>query len=402
MNLENSADRSKLVILALVGLLYSGGIAYVLPNLPHQLYANDFFARWYASRMLLATGRSLYDWANAYELSHITGWPQVYDYRFYYPANLLFFTGPLALLPYKAAVIIWIVFGLWCLWLSMIIFARLLTPGLSVNRLTLLLALMTISIPVLQHTVYAQFNSLVALALALAYYALYRQKYFVAGLAAGGMLFKPQVAVVTLLVLLTWSALARERRPFWLGFGLAAITLWAGPELLERNWVLTFLQGLSSYPPVLSVVDRIWNPYQVVSLGLVLVTLWLAVSLRRYPAHSIQFSALLAWTICLTALIIPIFGMLNIVLMGPVFVILLNGFAALYPAYSRWIWLGVIIFLIGGLLAFVTPLMLSGPTGLHISSTEIVYRFTMPVWLGLITLPLIFYPIDDDPTRQVL
>lgn len=402
MNPENSADRSKLVILALVGLLYSGGIAYTLPNLPNQLYANDFFARWYASRMLLTTGRSLYDWANAYELSNLTGWPQVYDFRFYYPASLLFFTAPLSLLPYKAAVIIWIVFGVWCLWLSMIIFARLLSPGLSVNRLTLLLALITTSIPVLQHTVYAQFNSPVALALALAYYALYHRKYFVAGLAAGGMLFKPQVAVVTLLVLLTWSALAPERRRFWWGFGLAAIMLWAGPELLERNWVFTFLQGLSSYPPVLSVVDRVWNPHQVVSLGLVLVTIWFAVRLRGYSARSIQFSALLAWTICLTALVIPIFGMLNIVLMGPVFVILLNGFAALYPIYTRWIWFGVIIFLVGGLLAFITPLVLSGPSGLHISSAEIVYRFTMPVWLGLMTLPLILHPVDDYSTRQVL
>jgi hypothetical protein len=402
MNLENSADRSKLVILALVGLLYSGSIAYTLPNLPNQLYANDFFARWYASRMLLTTGRSLYDWANAYELSNLTGWPQVYDFRFYYPANLLFFTAPLALLPYKVAVIIWIIFGLWCLWLSMIIFARLLNPGLSVNHLTLLLALVTVSIPVMQHTVYAQFNSLIALALALAYYALYRGKYFVAGLVAGGMLFKPQVALVTLLVLLTWTVLARERRPFWLGFGLAAITLWAAPELVERNWVLTFLQGLSSYPPVLSVVDRVWNPYQVVSLGLMLVTLGFALYLRRYPASSVQFSALLAWTICLTALIIPIFGMLNIVLMGPVFVILLNGFGALYPAYTRWIWLGVIIFLVGGLLAFITPLVLSGPTGLHISSAEVVYRFTMPVWLGLMTLPLMLYRVDDYAARQVL
>jgi hypothetical protein len=402
MNLENSADRSKLVILALVGLLYSGSIAYTLPNLPNQLYANDFFARWYASRMLLTTGRSLYDWANAYELSNLTGWPQVYDFRFYYPANLLFFTAPLALLPYKVAVIIWIIFGLWCLWLSMIIFARLLNPGLSVNHLTLLLALVTVSIPVMQHTVYAQFNSLIALALALAYYALYRGKYFVAGLVAGGMLFKPQVALVTLLVLLTWTVLARERRPFWLGFGLAAITLWAAPELVERNWVLTFLQGLSSYPPVLSVVDRVWNPYQVVSLGLMLVTLGFALYLRRYPASSVQFSALLAWTICLTALIIPIFGMLNIVLMGPVFVILLNGFGAIYPAYTRWIWLGVIIFLVGGLLAFITPLVLSGPTGLHISSAEVVYRFTMPVWLGLMTLPLMLYRVDDYAARQVL
>ncbi len=94
MKPENPTDRSKLVVLALVGLIYSVGIAYLLPSLPNQLYNNDFFARWYASKMLLTTGRSLYDWANAYELAGVTGWPQVYDYRFYYPASLLIFTAP--------------------------------------------------------------------------------------------------------------------------------------------------------------------------------------------------------------------------------------------------------------------------------------------------------------------
>jgi hypothetical protein len=395
MNLENSTDRSKLVILAAVGLFYSVGIAYLLPNLPNQLYGNDFFARWYASRMLLTSGRSLYDWTNAYELAKITGWHQVYDFRYYYPANLLFFTGPLSFLPYKLALFIWTVFGLWCLWLSITIFARLLKNGLSINRFTILLALLTTSVPVLQHTVYAQFNSLVALALALTYYALCRRKYFLAGLCAGGMLFKPQVAVITLVVFLIWTGLARERRSFWAGLVLIVIPLWAGPELLEPNWVVTFVQSLSSYPAVLSVVDRVWNPYQIVSLGFMLITGWSAVRLRRYPAHSIQFSALLAWTICLTALIIPIFGMLNIVLMGPVFVILLNGFAAFYPAYLRWVWFGMIGFFVAGLLAFVMPLFLNGATGgMHINAAEVVYRFTMPVVLGLLTWPLILHPVD--------
>jgi hypothetical protein len=280
------------------------------------------------------------------------------------------------------------------LWLSIIIFARLLKNGLSINRLTLLLVLMTTSVPVLQHTLYAQFNSLVTLALALTYYALCRRKYFLAGLCAGGMLFKPQVVLITLAIFLIWTGLARERWAFWLGLILIVIPLWAGPELLEPNWVVTFVQSLSSYPAVLSVVDRVWNPYQIVSLGLMLLTGWSAVRLRRYPAHSVQFSALLAWTICLTALIIPIFGMFNIILMGPVFVILLNGFATFYPAYLRWVWWGIIGFFVAGLLAFIISLVLNGPTGMHINAAEAVYRFTMPVVLGLLTWPLILHPVD--------
>ncbi len=220
----------------------------------------------------------------------------------------------------------------------MVIFARLFNPAFSVNRLTWLLLLMTTCVPVLQHTIYAQFNSLVAFALALTYYGLHRQKYLLAGLWAGTMLFKPQVALVTILTLLIWSGLKRERRLFWLGLALTAAVLWAAPEMLERNWVVTFVQGLASYPPVLSVMDRVWNPYQLVSLSLVGITVGLAVRLREYPARSVQFTVLLAWTVCLTALVIPIFGMLNIVLMGPVFVILLHGYARLYPAYTRYLW----------------------------------------------------------------
>jgi hypothetical protein len=87
--------------------------------------------------------------------------------------------------------------------------------------------------------------------------------------------------------------------------------------------------------------------------------------------------------------------MLNIVLMGPVFVILLNGFATLYPAYLRWVLFGLIGFFAAGLLAFVMPLFLNGATGgMHINAAEAVYRFIMPVVLGLLTWPLILHPVD--------
>ncbi len=384
-------DRAKMIALALVGLFYSVGIAYLFLHLPNRLLIDDLYSRWYASKMLLVSGRSLYDWANAYELVNIVGWPHAFDLRFYYPATLLFFTGPLSLLPYNTAVFIWRMLGLWCLWLSIIIFARYPRPNLSVNKLTWLLVLMTTSVPVLQHTIYAQFNSLTAAALALTYYALCRRQYLLAGILAGGMLFKPQVAVLPLLILLVWTALQRERRTFWIGWLIICLLLWGIPELFEPNWVMTFSQALASYPPVLSVVDRVWNPYQLVSLVLGLITLWLTFHLRRYPASAINFRGLLAWGVTITALIVPIYGMLNIVLMGLVLAILLNGFAPLYPQYVNWLWVGTVGLFVAGMLAFVIPLLLTGFTGVQISSAELVYRFTLPVLLSLAALPLIFY-----------
>lgn len=384
------ADRAKLAVLAVVGLLYSSGIAYLFLHLPNRLLTDDLYSRWYASKMLLTTGRSLYDWTNAYELVDIIGWPHAFDLRFYYPATLLVFTGPLSLLPYDGAVFFWRMFGLWCLWLSIVIFARWPRPNVSVNKLTWLLVLMTTSVPVLQHTIYAQFNSLTAAALALTYYALRRRKYWWAGVLAGGMLFKPQVAVLPLLILLVWTALHRERWLFWPGWTAICLVLWGVPELFEPNWLLTFSRALASYPPVLSVVDRIWNPYQGVSLALVLFTLWLTFRLRRCPASSINFTGLLAWGIAVTALIVPIYGMLNIVLMGSVLAILLNGFTQLYPQYAGWLWWGIVALFSAGMLAFVIPLLLAGFTGAQISSAELVYRFTLPVLLSLAALLLIF------------
>jgi hypothetical protein len=392
INLKNSTDRSKLVILAVVGLLYSLSLAYLLPNLPAQLYSNDFFKRWYASKMLLTSGRSLYDPANASELVKITGWPHTYDMHFYYPANLLFITAPLAPLPYRIAIFIWIVFGLWCLWLSMIIFAWLPRRNLSVNRLTLLLVLVTTSVPVLQHTIFAQFNTLGMLALALTYWALYQRKYLLAGLWAGGLLFKPQATLLPLLILLLWSLLEWERRSFWIGLLLIGGILWGVPELLEPNWVFTFRRSLANYQnlTISSVADKIWNPYQGVSFGLVLLTLWFTIHLRRFPATSTYFSALLAWTINLTALIVPLYAMMHMVLMGPVFVILLKGYTVRYPGYADWFWWGTLAVFIAGIAAFVIPLLLAGPTGLQVVGAEAVYRFTLPVLLALASLPLLF------------
>ena len=231
--------RQKLILLILIGILYSVSIAYVFANLPGHQDTDDLYPRWYASRMLLTTGRSLYDGANSVEVAR--GWPFVHQIGYYYPAYLLIFTAPLSLLPFMAARIIWTVFGLWCVWLGMAIFARSLRPGLSINRLTVLLVLVTVSVPVLQHTLNAQFNALGVLALALTYQTLSRQKYLHAGLWAGGLLFKPRspVMFVDLDQLETGAPLLLAR----LGrdqFGLLGAGGTAGAELAGYFWASTW------------------------------------------------------------------------------------------------------------------------------------------------------------------
>lgn len=386
---QDPQRRQKLIILVVIGLLYSIGVSYLIASVPSQQFRDDFFPRWYASRMLLTSGRSLYDPANASDLHHLTPWPEPNQF-FYYPAYLLILTGPLSLLPYQSARIIWAAYGLWCLWLGIVIFAQSLKPGLSINRLTVLLVLITLSVPVMQHVIHAQFNTPGILALALGYRALSKKKFFQAGLWASGLLFKPQAILLLLFILLAWSAFKPERRLFWVGLGLGSIIFWAIAELFEPNWIISFWQELDTYVPIRSALDRLWNPHQILSLTLILLTIWFTFYLRHFPANSIRFRGLVAWTIMVNTLIIPIYGMLHIVLVGPVFVILLNGWDILYPTASSWSFSLTIVLFVAGLVAFIMPLLLTGTSGSQITSAEAVYRFTMPIVLSLVSLPLIF------------
>ncbi|MEW5961438.1 MAG: glycosyltransferase family 87 protein, partial [Chloroflexota bacterium] len=399
METEPSPEKQKYIVLIFVGLLYSLGVAYFFANLPSARLTSDFFPRWHASRMLLTTGRSIYDWSNAAEISAVTGWPKLHQLGYYYPAYLLLFTAPLSWLPYQAAHLIWTIVGLWFLWLGIILLARLLLPDFSVNRLTVLLVLVTTSVPVFQHTQYAQFNTIGLLALVLTLSALQREQYLAAGLWAGGLLFKPQLMLVPLFFLAAWTAFKPERRRFWLGLGLAGLLLWLAAEILEPDWVFHFWQSLGSYEPIRSIIDMVWNPFNLTSLSLMAFTLWLIWRWRNSPARSVAFMGLLAWTINLNALIVPMFGMQHMVLMGLVFVILLYGFTENYPTAVGGLWWSIIGLLVAGLLAFIVPLFMAGPTGLQITLSELVYRFSLPVLSGLASLTLIVttHPHPPDP-----
>ena len=396
--LKDSTDpqeKQKYIVLIVIGLLYSVGIAYTFAVLlPTQRYTDDLYPRLYASQQLLAEGRSLYADANAAELVPIVGWPKADQLRFYYPAYVLLFTLPLSLIPYEAARMVWTMAGLWSIWLGTVWVARALKPALSVNQLTLLLVLLTTSVPALQHTLNAQFNWLDLLGLTLIILAVRREKYFLAGLAAGLLLFKPQTTLLPLAFLLIWTAFERRRWFFWIGLTAASLFLLGLAELFEPGWLVPFLQQLSRYEPIESVVDSLWNPYQLVSGLLVLAALWFSFKFRRLSAHHYLFNSLLALTICLNYVVVPFYGMLHIVLLGLVLVLLVNGFlvqaAPTASAAATWLWWTANALFVIGLLAFGLTIALAGATGLQITIAEMIYKTLLPLLLALAALLQIF------------
>jgi hypothetical protein len=154
--------------------------------------------------------------------------------------------------------------------------------------------------------------------------------------------------------------------------------------------VFSFLDTLGRYESTESLVDRVWNPYQLVSLILVAGTGWLGYRLRYFSADQPSFWAFLVWTVCLNAIVAPLFGMLHIVIIGPVFVILLAAVVQLAPRQFSPIWWTILALFVAGLGAFIAPLALSNSPGLHIASAEAVYKITMPLFAGLTALWLLW------------
>jgi len=383
-------ERSKLWFLLGLGILYCLVLGFLFQQLPSSGYNDDFHARWYASRQRFETGRSIYDWQNAQEVSKLTGWPLVYELRYYYPAYLLVFTAPLSFLPYPLARFLWTVCGLWALWSGTLLFLRFPRRVLSINQITILLVFITTSLPVFQHTLNGQFNTIGVLSLGLTYWALLRKRYGLAGLFAAGLLFKPQATFFALAFFVFWSIWRKERWKFLFGLGTAALGLWGIAELLERNWISTFFKSLDSYTDIRSVLMQLGDTRAILSIGLGALTLWLFWRWREQEPSDWIFRSGLLWAICLSVLIIPLYAMLHAVLLGPMFALLLGIVADWKPAWLQRTWWVTVAVFTAGLVVFIIALLLTGTTGLHIAAAESVYRVAAPLVIGGIVLASLF------------
>ena len=235
---ETALTYNKLIILFLVSLVYSISFSYLLSNQPTVLIRSDHYSRWYATYKMVTEQRSLYDPQNGKEIVSLNSIPfDPIEGSFFYPAYLIVFILPFAWLPYPLAHFIWLnliqIFLMLAIWL---IYREIKWPN-SINQFTLFFFLSIFFIPNFQNTIWGQFNTIAVISLALAYTCIRRQRYFLAGILATGMTFKPQQMLLTLIFLLVWALIQRERRRFIFGFILGMLALWLFANHFEPNWV---------------------------------------------------------------------------------------------------------------------------------------------------------------------
>lgn len=376
-------------VLTFIGLLFVLGLAWTLSRYDVFYDRADLIVRWYATGQLLHEGRDLYDLRNALEARQPFQPPGVVltesiD-RFYYPAHLIIFLIPLADLPYPVAHFIWLVatqlFYLLGIWYCMDI----VNWPQSINQRTLFLSLCILFIPFLQQTIWAQFNTIAVLGLALSYQALVRGRYGWAGIWLVGLTFKPQSALLTLVFCLFWAIWHRERWRLIVGFALTSLALWGIAEWFQPGWEWSFLASLNNYIPTASVIDRYWNPYQITTIVLCLLVLLYFFYQRHTPPNSPAFTNSLVLSLAVWFLIVPVIGMFHVLAL-PLAVIWLMASFQTNPSLYRVAFIVFLLIYFVGWVSFILGLVTPGAYGFHIAGSETAYKIVAPLVVGILAL----------------
>jgi hypothetical protein len=399
--LDRSEESKKIIILFLVGLFFSVMFSWVLTRQESVLIRSDHFSRWYATHMLVAQHRSIYDPRNGQEVVSLN--PIPYDPiegSFFYPATLLVFTLPLATLPYPQAHFIWVVLiQIFMLAGIGLIYRETHWPG-SANRLAVLVLLSMFFIPNLQNTIWGQFNTIGFLSLALVYTALQRDRYGLAGVLAAGLTFKPQNMLLVLLFLLFWASFKRKRWPLLLGFGLSSFGLWLFAELLEPDWVMSFLRGVGAYAGYLhprAVLDGFGLPVWLWVSLMVGIGTWMFLKAIHAAPQSAQFAGCLVASLAIWWLSVPALGMMDLAALPLPVMLLLSSWKKIDTRIYR---LGVysalgLYFL--GIAGFIYGLSNAGLYGVHILLSELAYKAAFPILLILLAVPMILSGWGEKP-----
>ncbi len=383
-----SEEQLKFGMFVVVIIVLFVAIAITLNQIPFMRVKSDIYLRWYATEKLFANGRNLYDLQNSVEVDDLVyGQDSGLASGYYYPAQMLLFTAPLSLLPYKTAHIIWTV--------AVQIFYFIAIGAISIsvnwpsrlNQRSLFLTAVVLSIPSLQHTIWGQFNTIGILALALSYLALRKQKLFLAGILIIGLTFKPHVTILTLLFFLLWALLKKDRWWFLVGAFVSGILAWLLAELMQPNWVVLFFASLGRYIPIQSVVDTIWNPYQLISLILIVGSLLIFLRNRKAAVDSPEFTGGFVLSMSIWALVVPVVGMFHVLLL-PIGIILLASYYQQHSARLYKYYMVILVFIyIAGWVGFLFGLAYQA-FGDHIFWSELFYKAVLPFVLTLFSLPL--------------
>jgi len=247
-----------------------------------------------------------------------------------YPPQVSIFFAPLARVSYPCALVIWLVssafiYGICCyiVWRA--------SPNLRDYRFTV--SIHALAFPAFWHLIaWGQTSALALGCFTLAFFALRAQREFLAGLAIGCLIFKPQLAIVAaivFLITLRWGIIAGALLSAAAQLSAARLYYGAGPL---RDWV----HALLNLPNVLSMLEprlyqthslrSFWTlliPWPAVSFALYLVSALMACALAiacwrgRLPL-SVRYSALLLATV----LVAPHLTVYDLVILAPAFLFL--------------------------------------------------------------------------------
>jgi hypothetical protein len=247
-----------------------------------------------------------------------------------YPPQVSIFFMPFARLSYLCALISWLalstlVYGVCCYAVWRV------CPNLRKHKLTVVI--LALAFPAFWHLIaWGQTSALALACFTIAFLALRAQREFLAGIALGCLIFKPQLALAAALVFvvtLNWKVIAGALLSS--ASQLTAAWLYYGPGPLH-DWIRTLL----NVPNLLPLLEP--RPYQTHSLRTfwtmlvpwpsVAFTLYVATALlisalavacwRSHLALSLRYSAMLLATVLLA----PHLTVYDLVILAPAFLLL--------------------------------------------------------------------------------
>jgi len=248
-----------------------------------------------------------------------------------YPPQVSMLFAPLARLPYGWALVLWLTVTMsiyaacaYALWRA--------CPNLRDEGLTVLI--LAAAFPAFWHLIaWGQTSALALGCFTLAFFALRAERDFLAGLAFGCLIFKPQLVVavaVVFVVTARWRlisgailAAAAQLAAAWVYYGLEPLRTWV-TTLLRTPSLLPLLEPKPYQTHSLRTFWSMLVPWPEVSLVLYVITAALALAAtilcwrRSGLSLSVRFSTLLL----ASALVAPHLTVYDLVILGPVFLLL--------------------------------------------------------------------------------
>ena len=299
-----------------------------------QIKGTDF-ANFYALGSLALNDHHevLYDRAAlaSYSVSLLPELKGTYYLPIYGPQVALLF-APFAVLPYVLALALWIaivvaLFGLCCWWFWRI------CPNLEQDAVTV--AIVSAASPAFFNLVaHGQNSALALLCFTGMFFALRHQRHFIAGLALGSLIFKPQLGLVAACVFVLsrqWSVVGGAIAAAVIQLGLAWLYFGTDVMLAYAGW----LQGVGEINALLAVkLHQMHSLYALFKLAI--PSLWIATVLYVVGAGICIGAAYLVWRspaplqlrfaflLLATVLASPHLYVYDLVILAPAFLIVVD------------------------------------------------------------------------------